>query len=226
MSKRSRDSFETEHLSEISSSIDRIIELFTNKNIVCDKQIDIPNQNIKINILDNNSSDIGVIEGGVSEFTIIENGINIETNAFSISWVKINDKYKRLNLGSFLIIYCIYLCKINFPDIKYIVLDDDTGVTNVNDNIYYKLGFRYLYTKEVSTDNGEIAIVNTGPEMQLNINDFFFKNDISYKLVKIQSTIKNYLQLLGGKRIKTTRKVKKRRKSRKSRKTKKSKRRN
>jgi hypothetical protein len=191
-----------------------------NKNIVCDKQIDIQNKNIIINLINNNNSNnIGTINGGIGEFTIQENGNNIETDAFSISWLKIDDMYKRLNLGTFLIIYCIYLCKINFPDIKYIVLDDDTDIKNMNDNIYYKLGFRYINTKEVPTENGEITIVNTGPEMQLNINDFFFKNDISYKLVKIQSTIRNFLQLKGGKRIKKTRKGIKSKKIRKGRKS-------
>jgi len=221
MSKRSRNSYEMEHLSEISNSIDRIIDLFTNKNIICDKQIDVPNQNIKINLLDSNSNNIGVIEGGISEFTIIENGNSIQTNAFSITWIKINDKYKRLNLGSFLIIYCIYLCKINFPDIKYIVLDDDTDETNQDKNIYRKLGFIYQETKEIQLENGEMSTVNTGPEMQLNINAFL-NSDWLYKLTKIQNTIRNFGQFKGGKRIKKTRKYKKSKKSKKSNKTNKS----
>ena len=222
MSKRSRQTYEMDQLSEMSTIIDGILDLLSKKNIVCTKQIDIQNKKISIELIDNNSNKIGELDGGIGEFKIIENGNQFETDAFSISWVKIEDNYKGQNLGSFLVIYCIYLCNNNFPDIKYIVLDDDTDETNQDKNIYRKLGFIYQETKEIQLENGEMSTVNSGPEMQLNINAFL-NSDWLYKLTKIQNTIRNFGQFKGGKRIKKTRKYKKSKKSKKSNKSKKTK---
>ena len=169
------------------------------KNILLNEKIDNANQDISIELINkNNNNVIGQINGGVGEFKIIENGEEMEKNAFSISWVKVEDNYQGYNLGTFLITYCIYLVKMNFSDIEYIVLDDDSDGRDVNNNIYYKLGFIYQETKEVQSDDGTKTVVNTAPEMQLNINKFF-NNNLLMKLNKMKMKIRNLVtSVVGG----------------------------
>ena len=202
---------------EASSILDEIKNVLIEKNILVNEKIDNANKDISIELKDKNNNVIGQMNGGVGEFKIIENGDESEKDAFSISWVKVEDNYKGYNLGTFLIIYCIYLVKINFTDIEYIVLDDDSDGRDVNNNIYYKLGFIYQETKEVQLENGTTTIVNTSPEMQLNINEFF-NNDLLEKLNKIKMRIRT--MVVGGKR-KRKRKTRKNIKGKKSKKGKK-----
>lgn len=198
--RKVNDMFETPIISETSNILDEIKNLFTEKNILLNEKIDNANQDISIELINkNNNNVIGQINGGVGEFKIIENGQEVELNAFSISWVKVEDNYQGYNLGTFLIIYCIYLVKMNFSDIVYIVLDDDSDGRDVNNNIYYKLGFIYQETKEVQSDDGTKSIVNAAPEMQLNINEFF-NNDLLMKLNKMKMKIRNLVtSVVGGK---------------------------
>jgi hypothetical protein len=204
---------------EASSILDEIKNVLIEKTISTNEKIDNANKDISIELKDKNNNVIGQINGGVGEFKIIENGEEYEKDAFSISWVKVEDKYKGYNLGTFLIIYCIYLVKTNFSDIDYIVLDDDSDGRDINNNIYYKLGFIYQETKEVQLDNGTTSIVNTSPEMQLNINEFF-NNDLLEKLNKMKMRIRT--MVVGGKRkIKTRKNRSKRNKNGRSKKTKK-----
>jgi hypothetical protein len=189
------DLSDTPIISESSTLLEEIKNLLMEKNILLNEKIDTANQDISIELINkNNNNVIGQINGGVGEFKIIENGEEMEKNAFSISWVKVEDNYQGYNLGTFLIIYCIYLVKMNFGDIVYIVLDDDSDGRDVNNNIYYKLGFIYQETKEVQSDDGTKTVVNAAPEMQLNINDFF-NNDLLMKLNKMKMKIRN---LVGG----------------------------
>lgn len=182
---------------DISSLLDEIKNLLREKNILVNEKIDNTNQNISIELINNNNV-IGQLNGGVGEFKIIENGEESEQDAFSISWVKVEDNYKGYNLGTFLIIYCIYLVKTNFSDIEYIVLDDDSDGRDINNNIYYKLGFIYQETKQVQNENGTTITVNTSPEMQLNIN-YFVNNTMAEKLYKIKSRMQNLVKYEGGK---------------------------
>jgi hypothetical protein len=198
------DMFDTPIISESSSILDEIKNLLTEKNILVNEKIDNANQDISIELINNNNV-IGQLNGGVGEFKIIENGDESEKNAFSISWVKVEDNYQGYNLGTFLIIYCIYLVKMNFSNIEYIVLDDDSDGRDINNNIYYKLGFIYQETKEVQSDDGTMSIVNAAPEMQLNINEFF-NNDLLMKLNKIKMKIRN---LVGGQRKRKAKKTRK-----------------
>jgi len=193
---------DTPIISETSSILDEIKNSLIEKNILFNEKIDDANQDISIELINNNKV-IGQLNGGVGEFKIIENGDESEKNAFSISWVKVEDNYQGYNLGTFLIIYCIYLVKTNFNDIEYIVLDDDSDGRDINNNIYYKLGFIYQETKEVKNDNGRTITVNASPEMQLNINDFF-NNDLLVKFNKIKMKIRN---LKGGERERQKRKT-------------------
>lgn len=190
-------------ITDINISIKIILEdinnLLKEKNIFTNVQINSVKKNIIIHLLDLKNNIIGEINGGVGEFKIIENGNDLEKEAFSISWVKVQDNYKGYNLGTFLIIYCIYLCKINFNEIQYIVLDNDTDERDLNKNIYSKLGFIYQETHEEELENGEIIIVNSGPEMQLNIHDFF-NNNLLNKLNNIKIRIKSLNKIEGGKR--------------------------
>jgi hypothetical protein len=97
-----------------------------------------------------------------------------------------------------LIIYCIYLVKINFSDVEYIVLDDDSDEREQANNIYSKIGFIYQETKQVQNENGTSTTVNTSPEMQLNIN-YFVNNTMVDKLYKIKSSMQNLVKYEGGK---------------------------
>jgi hypothetical protein len=212
------------NISEISLLIDEIKNLLTEKNIFINEEIDraIEKRNIIIKLLDKNNNIIGKINGGVEEYKIIENGEEIYKNALYIEWVKVEDNYKGYNLGIFLIIYFIYLCKINFSDIDYVVLEDDTDEIDPQKNIYVKLGFIYQETKEIQLDNGQIINVMSQPEMQLNIKDFL-NNELIEKLNKIKIRLRNLVKYEGGKRKKKrrtrTRKAKKTKKIRKYRKS-------
>jgi hypothetical protein len=213
--KRKIDEITTNNYDSSSIIIDEIFSILTEKNIFTNTQIDNENKNIIINLLDKNNNIIGEINGGVGEFKIIENGDELEKEAFSISWVRVDDNYKGYNLGTFLIIYCIYLCKINFSGVEYVVLDDDSDERDNDKNIYNKLGFIYQETQEIQLENGELKIVNSGPEMQLNIVDFFNDNLLT-KLNNIKIKIRNLNNFEGGKRKINTRKQRKMNKIRKS----------
>jgi len=183
---------------EISILLDEIKNLLREKNILVNEKIDNSNQDISIELKDKNNNVIGQINGGVGQFKIIENGDESEKEAFSISWVKVEDNYKGYNLGTYLIIYCIYLVKINFSDVEYIVLDDDSDQREQANNIYSKIGFIYQETKQVQNENGTSTTVNTSPEMQLNIN-YFVNNTMVDKLYKIKSSMQNLVKYEGGK---------------------------
>ena len=215
--RKANEIYDNYNNSEISTTIDEIKNLLIEKNIFNSENIDKENKDIKIELIDKNNIVIGLINGGVGEFTIIENGSPIEKNAFSISWLKLEDKYQGYNLGTFLIIYCIYLCKINFNDIEYIVLDDDSDERNIDKNIYYKLGFTYQETKEIQLENGKIITINSGPEMQINIKDFLNKNLLE-KLNKIKIRLRNIVKYQGGKKSKKYKKYRKNKKSSKNKK--------
>jgi predicted GNAT family N-acyltransferase len=183
---------------EISILLDEIKNLLREKNILVNEKIDNSNQDISIELKDKNNNVIGQINGGVGQFKIIENGDESEKEAFSISWVKVEDNYKGYNLGTYLIIYCIYLVKINFSDVEYVVLDDDSDQREQANNIYSKIGFIYQETKQVQNENGRPTTVNTSPEMQLNIN-YFVNNTMVDKLYKIKSSMQNLVKYEGGK---------------------------
>lgn len=184
---------------ETSILLNEIKRLLSEKNIIVSEEVDNKKRNMIIELKDKQNNVIGEINGGVGEFKIIENGEDSEKDAFSINWLKVEDKYKGYNLGSFLIIYCIYLVKINFTNINYIVLDDDSDEINMEKNIYYKLGFIYQETKQVRGENGQMITVSNGSEMQLNITDFFDK-DLLDKLYKINSKMRTLIKYEGGKR--------------------------
>lgn len=198
-----RNKRKADEISNVPILIDEIINLLIEKNIFVKKQIDLEKQDIIINLLDKNNNVIGEINGGVGEFKIIENGKDLEKNAFSINWVSVRDNYKGYNLGIFLIIYIIYLCKVNFSDIDYIVLDDDTDEIIQEQNIYVKLGFIYQETKIIQLKDGRLTPAANGPEMQLNINNFF-NNMLLERLYKIKNKIRNLVKYEGGKRKRKT----------------------
>jgi len=225
--RKFNEMFDTPTISETSTLIDEIKNVLISKNILISEQIDAEKKDIIIKLIDNNNNNnnnnntniIGKISGGVTEFNIIENGTEDYKDAFYIEWVTVDDNYKGYNLGTFLIIYCIYLCKINFGDIEYIVLEDDTDEVDLEKNIYYKLGFIYQVAKETEQlPDGTVINVSNGGEMQLNIKDFFDNNNLLEKLNKIKVRIRDLnLNNSGGKRKKTkkrkTKTIKKNRKT-------------
>jgi GNAT superfamily N-acetyltransferase len=212
-------------MTEVTSLIQEIKNALNMKNIFIKEEIIPEKKDIIILLTDNNDNLIGKINGGVEEFAIVENSEEIYKDAFSILWVKVEKDYQGHNLATFLIIYIIYLCKTNFGDINYIVLEDDTDETDQNKNIYVKLGFVYQKKKEVvMLENGQEMNVNNGGEMQLNVNNFFNDNIIE-KLNKILVTLKNWNKIGGKRKTKTKTKTKKRKYSKKKKNGKKSSRR-
>jgi GNAT superfamily N-acetyltransferase len=208
-------------MNEVSTIIQEIKNILSEKNIFINEEIIPETKDIIIRLIDtNNNNLIGKINGGVGEFTIIENDQEEYKDAFSIIWLKVEKNYQGLSLGTFLIIYIIYLCKINFSDIQYIFLEDDTDQIDQSKNIYIKLGFVYQKNKEViMLENGQEMNVNNGGEMQLKITDFF-NNNLIEKLNKILVTIKNWNKN-GGRKRQRKGKSKKGKKSKKRNKTKK-----
>jgi hypothetical protein len=95
----------------------------------------------------------------------------IEQPTLTITWVEVNSKFNGIGLGNFLIIYSIYLCTLYYPEIEYVLLDDDSDrSTSVKGNIYTKLGFEPVNKVSLSiVSNKKINI--TGPEMILRISD-------------------------------------------------------
>lgn len=201
------------------AKIDEIKNALNEKNIFMKEEFIEEGNEKKINIYltDKDNNSIGKIMGGIGEFYIVIDDEKIETDAFSITWVDVDKNYQGFSLGTFLIIYCIYLCKTKYNYIEYIVLDDDTDQIDQSKNIYIKLGFIYQETNQVETEDGKMITVIGGPEMQLKITDFF--NDLLLdKLNKILITLKNWNKM-GGK--KTKRKGKKGKKTKKRKKSKK-----
>ena len=202
--------FNSSYDSQITSLIEEIKTVLIEKNIFMNEIIDTDPQkkDIIINLTDKDNNLIGNINGGVAEFFIIENGEETEQNVFTINWVKVDNKYQGFSLGTFLIIYWIYLCNKNFSNINYVVLDDDTDVIDQSKNIYIKLGFIYKDTSQKQDENGNMITVIGGPEMQLKISDLF--NDaLIDRLNKIKITIKKWNNIVGGKRKRQTKKAKK-----------------
>lgn len=199
--RKSEEMYNNSSESEIVFLIQEIKNLLNEKNIIVTEEIIEKTKDINILLTDkkNNNNVIGKINGGVGEFFIIENGEEIEKDAFTITWLKVDSNYQGHNLATFLIIYSIYLCKKNFSYVQYIFLEDDTDEIDPSKNIYIKLGFTYQKKKEtVQLEDGQFLSVNNGSEMQLNISDFFNSNLIE-KLNKIKITIKNWNKNGGGK---------------------------
>ena len=223
--RKAMDMYNNVSMTEVTSLIQEIKNALNMKNIFIKEEIIPEKKDIIILLTDNNDNLIGKINGGVEEFAIVENSEEIYKDAFSILWVKVEKDYQGHNLATFLIIYIIYLCKTNFGDINYIVLEDDTDETDQNKNIYVKLGFVYQKKKEVvMLENGQEMNVNNGGEMQLNINHFF-NDSIIEKLNKILVTLKNWNKIGGKRKTKTKTKTKKRKYSKKKKNGKKSSRR-
>jgi hypothetical protein len=198
--RKSDDMFYSSFDSQITTLIEEIKTVLIEKNIFMNEIIDSDPQkkNVIINLTDKDNNFIGNINGGVEEFFIMENGEETEQNAFSINWIKVDNKYQGFSLGTFLIIYWIYLCNKNFSDINYVVLDDDTDVIDQSKNIYIKLGFIYKDTSQREDENGNMVTVIGGPEMQLKISDLFNSGLID-RLNKIKITMKNWNTNVGGK---------------------------
>lgn len=210
--RKSEDMFEN----LFEAKIDEIKNALNEKNIFMKEEFIEEGNEKKINIYltDKDNNSIGKIMGGIGEFYIVIDDEKMETDAFSIIWVDVDKNYQGFSLGTFLIIYCIYLCKTKYNYIEYIVLDDDTDQIDQNKNIYIKLGFIYQETNQVLNEEGQMITVIGGPEMQLKISDFF--NDLLVdKLNKILITLKNWNKMGGKKSKKSKRKRKKSKKTKK-----------
>lgn len=228
MNKINRESYEAlDSFHEINTKINEIIDLLKNNNILCkEEQLD---DKITITLINETTSkEIGYIEGGKGQFNLeatndlYDSNDDNETDACNVYWLNIyDDSYKGTNLGSFLLIYFILLCKKTYPDIEFIVVDDDTDELNQDKNIYCKLGFKYIHTKEIIGEDGKTEIKYTDPIMKLNMDQFLKKDAINI-LNKIHQRIRNFLYTKGGKRTRKSKNIKKNRKSKKNRKTKKS----
>ncbi len=97
---------------------------------------------------------------------------NNDKDVFQINWVYTNPEYRGQKMATFIIRYSIcYMKQFVRPDIKYVILDDDSDNSiYMKKNIYNSIGFipRDLVSLNMSNDD----ILNVlGPEKQLVIDD-------------------------------------------------------
>jgi len=121
---------------------------------------------------------------------------NKETPTLIISMIIIEDKeYKGIGLGNFLLVYSIYLCSLYHSKIKYATLDDDSNrSTNIEHNIYTKIGFDY--SSPISLSNLERnQLIISGPERSINIDDFITSNKPIHILSIVFNKIKRKFSL-------------------------------
>ena len=148
------------------------------------------------------SNTTGTIIQGITRES---NKNQLEVPLFHINWVSTNPNYTGKNLASLIIIYGICYLKQKFPEINYVMLDDDSARSNdIEKNLYTSLGFTFRDTIEMDMDRRKRLKIS-GPEKQLLLDDNFIEK------------AKNKIGISGGKR-----KTRKNKKS-KSRKTKRNK---
>jgi len=109
----------------------------------------------------------------------------------NISWIEVEKK--NLGIGSFIILYCIFICHTKFPSIKYCVLDNDSNRSTYSQgDIYKKIGFSFIdiisfdHSKTAKKSKQKIKI--SGPEMQYRISNIV-SNKTEHILDKIYKKI-------------------------------------
>ena len=92
-----------------------------------------------------------------------------------ILWVFTQPNYRGKQLALLLIIYSISYLKIEYPNINYVTLDDDSDNSIYIKNIYNSLGFNFQEPVEMDLLKSKRLKIS-GPEKQLLLNDEFLIN--------------------------------------------------
>jgi len=98
-----------------------------------------------------------------------------DSNIFKISWVYTEPNYRGHKLALLLIIYSICHLKIQYPNINYVTLDDDSDNSVYIKNIYNSVGFNFQEPIEMDLLKSKRLKIS-GPEKQLLLNDDFLIN--------------------------------------------------
>ena len=106
----------------------------------------------------------------------------IETNTFHISSLSTDVVYRGQGLALLLLIYGICYLKIQFPDVNYATLDDDSDKNIEMINIYNSIGFIFRDSVALDIMNPK-KVIPSGPEKQLLINEEFIRR-ANYQLDK------------------------------------------
>jgi ribosomal protein S18 acetylase RimI-like enzyme len=154
----------------------------------------------------------------------------VDKDTFHISWLGIEETFRRQGLATDLLLYGICELYTHHPDVTYVTLDDDTsGVHSSLDmrNIYLRLGFLPRDNFLELSKNGKKPKIQTdapnqvkgvsGPERITSTNHLI--GAIVLKHLKEMEPVKN-----GGshrKRVQTMRRAKKTHRVKKTRRTKK-----
>ena len=167
--------------------------IFIQEEIILDTNPD-ENHRIDVNVYKNEEK-IGECNSILVESTINPNKYSFRNATFktekcqNISWIEV--KKKNLGIGTFILIYCIFICYKQFPAIQYCVLDNDSDrSTYLKGDIYKKIGFSFInpvsfdHSKPVKQSHQKIQI--TGPEMQ-----YLIDNIISGKTEEILDNVYN-----------------------------------
>ena len=96
-------------------------------------------------------------------------------NIFKISWVYTQPNYRGNKLALLLIIYSICYLKIQYPNINYVTLDDDSDNSIYIKNIYNSVGFNFQEPIEMDLLKSNRLKIS-GPEKQLLIDNVFLIN--------------------------------------------------
>lgn len=123
-----------------------------------------------------------------------------------IKWVSTEKDYRGQNLALLIMIYSICYLKLQFPNINYVTLDDDSDRScKIEKNIYNSLGFSFRDLTEMDMERPKRLKIS-GPEKQLLLDNNF---------IQLANDKLNEIDRRGGKQ-----KSRKNRKSKRNRKTK------
>jgi hypothetical protein len=132
--------------------------IYDNNNVICNLQI---------------SNTVGNILVGKTR-SRYQNKME-DHNIFKISWVYTQPNYRGNKLALLLIIYSICYLKIQYPNINYVTLDDDSDNSIYIKNIYNSVGFNFQEPIEMDLLKSNRLQIS-GPEKQLLIDNVFLIN--------------------------------------------------
>jgi len=92
-----------------------------------------------------------------------------------IKWVSTEKDYRGQNLALLIMIYSICYIKLQFPNINYVTLDDDSDRScKIEKNIYNSLGFSFRDPIEMDMERPKRLKIS-GPEKQLLLDNNFIQ---------------------------------------------------
>jgi hypothetical protein len=94
---------------------------------------------------------------------------------FNVSWISTEIPYRGQGLAMLLLIYGICYLKLQFPEINYVTLDDDSDRSDkIEPNVYDSLGFYFRDEIKMDISNTK-KLKLSGPEKQLLLDSEFVR---------------------------------------------------